>query len=84
MNFAQRIIEGSIDFVGQQTADSLSIRVIWVSTVVAFLAGLVTADISVTVYICAFAYSAGFIFVVLPWPFYNRNPLKWLEPAAKN
>ncbi|KAK9370512.1 microsomal signal peptidase 12kDa subunit [Lipomyces kononenkoae] len=79
------LLEGPIDFVGQQLADSVTLYFLSIAGVVAFLVGIITGDISLTSYTLALFVSAGFVIVVLPWPFYKRHPLKWLPPTtAKN
>jgi signal peptidase complex subunit 1 len=40
--------------------------------------GYVLQDIKLAVYIGLIGTAAVFVLVVPPWPFYNRNPVKWL------
>ncbi|KAK9320989.1 microsomal signal peptidase 12kDa subunit [Lipomyces orientalis] len=78
------LLEGPIDFVGQQLADSITFYLVSIAGAIAFLVGIITGDISLTAYTGALLCSAGFVIVVLPWPFYNRHPLKWLAPTTQN
>ncbi|KAK9462807.1 microsomal signal peptidase 12kDa subunit, partial [Lipomyces oligophaga] len=71
------------DLKGQQLAEALTHYLVLISGIVGFFAGYITDDIAVTGYSSAFLFSVGLIVVALPWPFYQRHPLRFL-PVSKN
>lgn len=48
----------------------------------AFLVGYFLQDIKLAVYIGLGGTAATFFLVVPPWPFFNKNPVKWLPVAG--
>jgi len=75
----QDAFEGQIDFHGQKLADTLSTVLLIISAIIAFIVGFVQQDIYLMLWI-GLAGTAFTAFVVVPpWPFYNRNPEKWLN-----
>ncbi|KAL4996253.1 microsomal signal peptidase 12 kDa subunit-domain-containing protein [Aspergillus recurvatus] len=78
----QDVLEGRIDFHGQQTTELLSTALLIISGVAAFLFGYIFQDIHLTLW----AGLAGTLFtglvVIPPWPFYNKHPEKWLVPST--
>ena len=48
------------------------------SQTVAFFVGYFLQDIKLAVYVGLLGTAAVFVLVVPPWPFFNRNPVKWL------
>ncbi|KAK9329137.1 microsomal signal peptidase 12kDa subunit [Lipomyces starkeyi] len=83
-DFQTLLLEGPIDFVGQQLADSITFYLVSIAGAVAFLVGIIASDISLTAYTCALFFTAGFVILVFPWPFYKRHPLTWLPPTNQN
>jgi hypothetical protein len=49
---------------------------------VAFIVGYILQDIKLALYIGLGGAAFTFIVVVPPWPFFNRNPIKWLPVAG--
>lgn len=47
--------------------------------VVAFLVGYILQDITLALKIGLAGTALTFLIAVPPWPFYNRNPVKWLQ-----
>jgi len=72
------VLEGQIDFKGQQLAEFLFTALLSTVGVIAFIAGFYTKN----VYNCLWVGLAGtaltFVVVVPAWPFYNKNPVRWL------
>lgn len=46
--------------------------------VISFLAGYITQDLRYTLAAGAGGTLLTFLAVIPPWPFYNKNPAKWL------
>ncbi|XP_047318268.1 signal peptidase complex subunit 1-like [Impatiens glandulifera] len=70
-----------MDWQGQKLAELL-MQVLLVSfAVVAFAIGYVQG--SFRTMLMTYAYGLGFttLLTVPNWPFYNRHPLKWLDPS---
>ncbi|KAK5664145.1 hypothetical protein OQA88_360 [Cercophora sp. LCS_1] len=72
------VFEGQIDFEGQKLAELLANLALSVVGVVAFLVGYFLQDIKLAVWIGLGGTALTFVAVVPPWPFFNKNPVKWL------
>ncbi|XP_062204800.1 signal peptidase complex subunit 1-like [Phragmites australis] len=70
-----------MDWQGQKRAEMLMQLLLVASAAAAFLAGYVLADFQLMLLV----YSGGVVLTALVtvpnWPFFNRNPLKWLDAA---
>ncbi|KAG2620554.1 probable signal peptidase complex subunit 1 [Panicum virgatum] len=70
-----------MDWQGQKLAEMLMQVLLVASAVAAFLAGYVRGDFQLMLLV----YAAGVVLTALVtvpnWPFFNRNPLKWLDAA---
>ncbi|KAM0588671.1 hypothetical protein D7B24_000738 [Verticillium nonalfalfae] len=76
------LAEGQIDFEGQKKAELLSTFLLSAFGVLTFVVGFILQDIKLAVYIGLGGTALTFLVVVPPWPFYNRHPVKWLEPQG--
>ncbi|KAI9793418.1 MAG: hypothetical protein M1816_000310 [Peltula sp. TS41687] len=74
----QNALEGQIDFEGQRLADSLTTALLVLTGVVAFLVGVSSQDIHLTLYTGLAGTTLTFLLVVPPWPYFNQHPVKWL------
>ncbi|KAL2164554.1 hypothetical protein VTH06DRAFT_3771 [Thermothelomyces fergusii] len=74
---ARDLFEGQIDFEGQKLVELLVNVSLTVVGAISFLVGYFLQDIKLAVYIALIGTAAVFVLVVPPWPFYNRNPVKW-------
>ncbi|KAL2271705.1 hypothetical protein VTJ83DRAFT_1076 [Remersonia thermophila] len=72
------VFEGQIDFEGQKLVELLINVALSVVGAIAFLVGYVLQDIKLAVYIGLIGTALVFVLVIPPWPFYNKNPVKWL------
>lgn len=72
------VAEGQIDFEGQKLADLLASVLLVVVGAISFIVGHFLQDIKLAVYIALGGTALTFVVVVPPWPFFNRNPVKWL------
>lgn len=50
--------------------------------IIAFLAGYIFQDIHLTLWTGVVGTLLTGLAVIPPWPFYNKNPEKWLVPVA--
>ncbi|XP_050204761.1 signal peptidase complex subunit 1-like [Mercurialis annua] len=70
-----------MDWQGQKLAEQLMQIMLLAFAVVAFATGYITASFQTMIQI----YAAGVVLTTLitipNWPFFNRNPLKWLDPS---
>lgn len=65
-------------------AEQLTLYLLVVTGIVSFLAGYILADFGTFIKLY-FAGAAITGLAVLPdWPFYNRHPLGWIDPATKD
>ncbi|KAM7192673.1 putative signal peptidase complex subunit 1 [Naviculisporaceae sp. PSN 640] len=72
------LAEGQIDFEGQKLAELIAnVALILVGTI-AFIVGYILQDIKLALFIALGGTALTFVVVIPPWPFYNRNPVKWL------
>ncbi|KAJ7083992.1 microsomal signal peptidase [Mycena belliarum] len=78
----QEILEGKIDFVGQQQVDLISR--IWLigTTIISFLAGFALQSLQVTFGTFGVSTLLLALFVVPPWPMFNRHPTQWLPSLS--
>ncbi|KAK4114097.1 signal peptidase-like protein [Canariomyces notabilis] len=72
------VFEGQIDFEGQKLAEFLVNVALMLVGAIAFFAGYLLQDIKLAVYLGLGGTVLVFVLVVPPWPFFNRNPVKWL------
>ncbi|RCI10949.1 hypothetical protein L249_5314 [Ophiocordyceps polyrhachis-furcata BCC 54312] len=75
------VVDGPIDFEGQRRAEGFATLLLAASGLLAFNIGYHYQDIQKAVYIGLGGTLLTFLLVVPPWPFYNRNPVRWL-PAG--
>ncbi|KHN97679.1 Microsomal signal peptidase 12kDa subunit [Metarhizium album ARSEF 1941] len=75
------VVEGQIDFDGQRRAEGVATLLLALSALLAFNIGYLYQDIQKAMYTGLGGTALTFILVVPPWPFYNKNPVKWL-PAG--
>ncbi|KAJ6430298.1 hypothetical protein OIU84_021658 [Salix udensis] len=70
-----------MDWQGQKVVELWMQVMLLVFAVVAFVTGYITASFRTMMLI----YAGGVVFtslVTVPnWPFFNRHPLKWLDPS---
>ncbi|KAF3935690.1 hypothetical protein ABW19_dt0207610 [Dactylella cylindrospora] len=78
----QSLVDGFIDFKGQKLAEQITTYTLAVSFILAFLLGFITQDIRYTLYTGLAGTGATFLAVVPAWPFYNQNPVAFLESTS--
>ncbi|KMZ72998.1 putative Signal peptidase complex subunit [Zostera marina] len=70
-----------MDWVGQKLSETLMQVMLVVSAIVAFSTGYILASFRLMLLV----YLGGVVLTTLVtvpnWPFFNRHPLKWLEPS---
>ncbi|KAK0621285.1 microsomal signal peptidase 12 kDa subunit-domain-containing protein [Bombardia bombarda] len=72
------VAEGQIDFEGQKLAELIANVALSVVGAIAFLVGYLLQDIKLAVLIGLGGTALTFLVAIPAWPFYNRNPVKWL------
>mmetsp|Transcript_14254 Transcript_14254/g.25197 ORF Transcript_14254/g.25197 Transcript_14254/m.25197 type:complete len:114 (-) Transcript_14254:118-459(-) len=74
---------GDMDFVGQKQAYDMQFYLIWVAGVIGFIYGFIMQKFLYTFYFVfgATLFCAAVCFPA--WPWWNRNPLNWLEPKEE-
>ncbi|KAL8111645.1 signal peptidase complex subunit 1-like [Apium graveolens] len=75
-----------MDWQGQKLAEQLMQIILVAFAVVAFLTGYVLGSFRMMLLIYAGGVVLTTLITVPNWPFFNRHPLKWLDPseAAKH
>ncbi|KAL7806464.1 microsomal signal peptidase 12 kDa subunit domain-containing protein [Trichoderma gracile] len=76
------VVEGQIDFEGQRRAEGFATLFLALTGLIAFNVGYVLQDIVKCVYVGLGGTVLTFLVVIPPWPFYNRNPVKWLPAGS--
>ncbi|XP_076911781.1 signal peptidase complex subunit 1-like [Bidens hawaiensis] len=70
-----------MDWQGQKVAEQLMQIMLVIFAVAAFITGYVVGSFELMIYV----YAGGVVLTVLTtipnWPFFNRHPLKWLDPS---
>lgn len=74
---------GSIDFNGQARAETIYKQLLHFFSVASFMLGFVYQNMLLGVTVFAVGIILTFIIVVPPYPFYNKNNLKFLDPKNK-
>ncbi|KAK3692777.1 microsomal signal peptidase 12 kDa subunit-domain-containing protein [Podospora appendiculata] len=72
------VAEGQIDFEGQKLVELISNVALTVVGALAFIVGYINQDIKLAVLIALGGTALTFLITIPAWPFYNRNPVKWL------
>jgi len=76
------MVDGQIDFEGQKTAEQLATALLSTLGGIAFIIGYFLQDIKLALQIGLGGTVLVALVVVPPWPFYNKNPVKWLPVAG--
>ncbi|CAM1510319.1 Fc.00g006540.m01.CDS01 [Cosmosporella sp. VM-42] len=76
------IADGQIDFGGQKLAEQLATVLLVASGWLAFVVGYFLQDIKLAVYVGLAGTVSTFLVVVPPWPFFKRQPVRWLPAGA--
>jgi len=79
---ARELAEGQIDFEGQRLAELLATALLALVGGIALVVGFILQDIKLALWVGLGGSALTFAVVVPPWPFYNRNPVKWLPVAG--
>jgi len=77
---ARDVVEAPIDFEGQKLAVLVNYGFMSTFGVASFVTGLTTSNVYYALYVGLAGLVVTMLAVVPPWPFYNRNPVKWLGP----
>ncbi|KAJ0252401.1 Uncharacterized protein HA466_0131950 [Hirschfeldia incana] len=75
------IIFPEMDWQGQKLAEQLMQILLLIAAVVAFVVGYTTASFRTMMLIYAGGVGVTTLITVPNWPFFNRHPLKWLDPS---
>jgi len=72
------LVDGQIDFKGQQFAELLTTVVLSAVGFTAFIIGFLLQDIALALKVGLGGTALAFLIIVPPWPFFNKNPVTWL------
>ncbi|KAL1905171.1 hypothetical protein Sste5344_009117 [Sporothrix stenoceras] len=61
-----------------QIRDVAEGQILFVSQAITFVVGYILQDIKLAVYIALGGTALTFVAIIPPWPFFNKNPVKWL------
>ncbi|KAI9501217.1 microsomal signal peptidase 12kDa subunit, partial [Coemansia spiralis] len=73
---------GRIDFKGQSLASSLATMLLVCSGIAAFGVGYSMERLSLCFYTYVLGIAVTYMVVLLPWPFFRRNPMVWLARSS--
>merc|ERR1719498_1301391 len=74
---------GEIDFKGQKRSFDMQFYVIWTAGIIGFVHGYIMASFLLTFY-WIFGATLFVAAVCFPsWPWWNRDPVAWLEPEPE-
>ncbi|KAK6834805.1 microsomal signal peptidase 12 kDa subunit [Apiospora arundinis] len=68
------LVDGQIDFKGQNLAEIISTLMLSLVGAIAFFVGYLLQDIALALKLGLAGTVVTFLVVVPPWPFFNRNP----------
>jgi len=72
------VVDGQIDFEGQRFAENLATALMSIVGGIAFIVGYFLQDIKLALQIGLAGAVLTALVVVPPWPFFNKNPVKWI------
>ncbi|KAI1174186.1 microsomal signal peptidase 12 kDa subunit-domain-containing protein [Nemania sp. FL0916] len=72
------LVDGQIDFKGQQLAENLATLLLSAVGAVSFIVGFLLQDIALALKIGLGGTALTFLAIVPAWPFFKQNPVKWL------
>ncbi|KAI7863909.1 microsomal signal peptidase 12kDa subunit [Spinellus fusiger] len=78
-----QFLECSIDFKGQQLADTVTHASLTVFSGVALLAGYASQSLRLTLGMLGVGVLMTLLLVLPPWPMYNQTPLPWLNKSTE-
>ncbi|KAL6607546.1 microsomal signal peptidase 12 kDa subunit [Neocallimastix sp. 'constans'] len=76
------LIKDDIDFKGQQLTEKLMQCILIVFGIVSFIVGFVMQSVKISCYIMLAGIIITAVIILPPWPFYSKNPIKFL-PVKK-
>ncbi|KIL59368.1 hypothetical protein M378DRAFT_169438 [Amanita muscaria Koide BX008] len=74
----QELLDGKIDFIGQQLVENLVHYVLVIATTMSFVAGFATQSLRVTFGILGTSTLLLALVVVPPWPMFRQHQVEWL------
>ncbi|KAI2642769.1 microsomal signal peptidase 12 kDa subunit-domain-containing protein [Xylaria nigripes] len=77
-------VDGQIDFEGQKLAETLTTTLLSIVGAISFLVGFFLQDITLALKIGLGGTALTFLVIVPSWPFFNRNPVKWLPVGGSS
>ncbi|CAE6438549.1 unnamed protein product [Rhizoctonia solani] len=80
----QAIIDGKIDFEGQELVETSMRYALAGATAFSFIAGYATQSLQICFGSFGLTVLAVMLAFVPPWPFLNRNPPKWRKAQGKS
>jgi signal peptidase complex subunit 1 len=69
-----------MDWQGQKLAEEIMQWGVLAAAIVAFLCGYFTSSFKVMLVVYGVLILIVLVLVVPDWPFFNKNPLQWLDP----
>ncbi|KAI3780068.1 hypothetical protein L2E82_09943 [Cichorium intybus] len=76
-----RIDANKMDWQGQKVAEQLMQIMLVVFAIAAFITGYVLGSFQLMLYVYAGGVVLTTLITIPNWPFFNRHPLKWLDPS---
>lgn len=76
-------VDPPIDYVGQELASKLLTMIFIIGYALAISIGYILDDLKYALFITIATTVIAFLFVVPAWPFYRRNPVKFVESKKK-
>uniref|UniRef100_A0A914WXL6 Signal peptidase complex subunit 1 n=1 Tax=Plectus sambesii TaxID=2011161 RepID=A0A914WXL6_9BILA len=70
-------ISSYMDFNGQKNAERIFQVLIVLHGIIGFVAGFITQQLSIAVYILGFGFLLSCLVILPPWPYFRSNPIKW-------
>ncbi|KAI3516006.1 hypothetical protein L1887_14913 [Cichorium endivia] len=70
-----------MDWQGQKVAEQLMQIMLVVFAIAAFITGYVLGSFQLMLYVYAGGVVLTTLITIPNWPFFNRHPLKWLDPT---
>ncbi|KAG4101136.1 microsomal signal peptidase 12 kDa subunit [Neocallimastix lanati (nom. inval.)] len=72
------LIKDDIDFKGQQLTENLMQIILIAFGIVSFIVGFIMQSVKISCYIMLAGIIVTALVILPPWPFYSKNPIKFL------
>ncbi|GHJ87821.1 hypothetical protein NliqN6_4223 [Naganishia liquefaciens] len=75
----QNVLEGTIDFEGQKTSETIAKYGLIASAFIAYFVAWSLGSVKYSMLTFGFGFLIVLLITIPPWPIYNSHPIEWLS-----